>query len=189
MESDPLSLQIEAIIFCATESITVEEIQAGLEDHYQSKIETTSILASINSIKEKFSSDNFSFEVIHVAGGYQFLTKPAFQSSVGSILKQKIKKRLSTSAMETLAIIAYRQPVSKPELEKIRGVNCDYAIQKLLEKELIEIAGKSDGPGRPTIYRTSKKFMDYFGINHIGQLPELKELEPFENKIGEDSDQ
>jgi segregation and condensation protein B len=116
------------------------------------------------------------------------LTKPAFQSSVGAILKQKVKKRLSASAMETLAIIAYKQPVSRPEIEKIRGVNCDYAIQKLLEKELIEMAGKADTPGRPGLYRTSRKFMDYFGLNHINQLPDLKEFQPEENSIGENAE-
>ena len=90
--------------------------------------------------------------------------------------------------METLAIIAYKQPVSRPEIEKIRGVNCDYAIQKLLEKELIEMAGKAYTPGRPGLYRTSRKFMDYFGLNHINQLPDLKEFQPEENSIGENAE-
>ena len=122
-------------------------------------------------------------------GGFQFLSKPAFQSSVSAMWKQKIKKRLSTSALETLSIIAYKQPVSKPEIEKIRGVNCDYAVQKLLEKELIVMAGRSDQPGRPVLYATSKRFMDYFGINHLSQLPDLKEINPEENVIGENPDE
>jgi len=95
-----------------------------------------------------------------------------------------VKKRLSTSALETLSIIAYRQPVTRPQLEQIRGVNCDYAIQKLLDKELIVIQGKSNQAGKPILYGTSKKFMDHFGINHLNQLPELKELLPEENEIG-----
>ncbi len=126
--------------------------------------------------------------MVNLGGGFQFLTKPAFQPSVGTILKQKVKKRLSTSAMETLAIIAYKQPVSKPEIEQIRGVNCDYAIQKLLEKELIELGGKANSPGRPSLYRTSRKFMDYFGINHINQLPDIKEFHQEENTIGESAE-
>ena len=103
--------------------------------------------------------------------------------------KQKIKKRLSTSALETLSIIAYKQPVTKPEIEKIRGVNCDYAVQKLLEKELIVMAGKSELPGRPVLYATSRRFMDYFGINNLSQLPDLKEMNPEENVIGETSEE
>ncbi len=188
METDQFRLHIEAIIFCASEPISILEIQTGIEDHFQAIIGVELISSAITELQHKYFSDNYPFEVIASGGGFQFLTKPAFQPSVGAILKQKVKKRLSTSAMETLAIIAYRQPVSKPDLEKIRGVNCDYAIQKLLDKELVEIAGKAESAGRPTLYRTSKKFMDYFGINHINQLPELKELEPEENSIGEEKE-
>lgn len=123
--------------------------------------------------------------MVESGGGYQFLTKAAFRPTVEALLKQRVKKRLSTSALETLSIIAYKQPVSRPQLEQIRGVNCDYAIQKLLEKELIVIQGRSDYAGKPILYGTSKKFMDHFGINHLNQLPELKELLQAENEIGE----
>ena len=91
------------------------------------------------------------------------MTKPAYQASIGILLKQQSKKRLSTSSLETLSIIAYKQPVTKVEVEQIRGVNCDYTVQKLLDKELIEIRGKSGSIGRPIIYGTSPQFMDYFG--------------------------
>jgi segregation and condensation protein B len=104
---------------------------------------------------------------------------------VAIVWKQKVKKRLSPSALETLSIIAYKQPVTRPDIEKIRGVNCDYAIQKLLEKELITLAGKSKLPGRPVLYTTSKKFMDYFGINSMDELPELREIVAEENSVGE----
>lgn len=184
MEPDLLVLQVEAIVFCASEPVSIIEILSGLEDIYQTSLSPELIQNALRDIQIKYSSESFPFEMLAIGGGFQFLTKPAYQASVSAILKQKVKKRLSTSAMETLAIVAYRQPVSKPDLEKIRGVNCDYAIQKLLEKELIEFAGKSDGVGRPSLYRTSRKFMDYFGINHINQLPELKEIEPEENSIG-----
>jgi segregation and condensation protein B len=143
----------------------------------------------ISDLVKKFQNDESSFELMESGGGFQFLSKPAFQSSVSAMWKQKIKKRLSTSALETLSIIAYKQPVSKPEIEKIRGVNCDYAVQKLLEKELIVMAGRSDQPGRPVLYATSKRFMDYFGINHLSQLPDLKEINPEENVIGENPDE
>jgi segregation and condensation protein B len=90
--------------------------------------------------------------------------------------------------METLSIIAYKQPISKPEIEAIRGVNCDYAIHKLLEKGLIEITGKSDSIGRPMLYGTSAKFMEYFGINDLSELPVPKDFSQEINTIGEDAD-
>ena len=127
-------------------------------------------------------------ELVKSGGGYQFLTKPAYQASIGILLKQQSKKRLSNSALETLSIIAYKQPVTKSEAEQIRGVSCDYSIQKLLEKELIEIKGKSEGVGRPLLYGTSQKFMDYFGINDLKELPTPKDFSTEENSIGEEQE-
>src|SRR5258708_38355908 len=110
------------------------------------------IVGALQRIEEKFLGEEFSFQLFKAGGGYQFLTKPAYQSSIGIMLKQKSKKRLSISAMETLSIIAYKQPISKPEVEHIRGVNCDYALQKLLDKGLIELQGKDESSGRPMRY-------------------------------------
>ncbi len=180
---------MEAVIFCASEPVTPEEIRLGLSDNFQTELSQEIIDSVISDLVTKFESDDSSFELMESGGGYQFLSKPAFQSSVSAMWKQKIKKRLSTSALETLSIIAYKQPVTKPEIEKIRGVNCDYAVQKLLEKELIVMAGKSELPGRPVLYATSRRFMDYFGINNLSQLPDLKEMNPEENVIGETSEE
>ena len=137
-------------------------------------------------IVEKYEVDSFSFQLVKSGGGFQFLTKPAYQASIGILLKQQSKKRLSTSSMETLSIIAYKQPVTKIEVEQIRGVNCDYAVQKLLDKGLIEIRGKSASIGRPIIYGTSPQFMDYFGINDLNELPTIKDIHQDVNIIGED---
>jgi len=101
---------------------------------------------------------------------------------------QRSKKKLSQAAIETLAIIAYQQPVTKLEIEQIRGVNCDYTIQKLLEKELIVISGKAETVGKPIIYSTSPFFMDYFGINSINELPQIKELTTDDTSIGEQTE-
>lgn len=167
------------------EPVSFEEIQAGLQELFDSTLAEESIARAIEDVRTKVAGADFSFELVETGGGYQFLTKPAYQPVVESLLKQKIRKRLSTSALETLSIIAYKQPVSRPQLEQIRGVNCDYAIQKLLDKELIVIQGKSDLPGKPVLYGTSKRFMDHFGINSLSQLPELKDISPEENTIGE----
>src|SRR5687767_1898563 len=146
------------------------------------------IQGAIQRLDEKFQGEEYSFQLYKAAGGYQFLTKPAYQASIGIMLKQQSKKRLSTSAMETLSIIAYKQPISKTEIENIRGVNCDYAVQKLLDKQLIEITGKAETIGRPMLYGTTQKFMEYFGISDLVELPTPKEVNTEINTIGENPD-
>ena len=146
------------------------------------------VLESIEAINAQLNDTGFAFQIYAIGGGYQFLTKPEYQETVSVYLKQKSKKKLSASALETLAIIAYKQPITRSALEQIRGVGCDYAVQKLLEKDLIEIKGKADTIGRPVLYGTSQKFMDYFGINHIKDLPQLKDFATEENVIGEIAD-
>jgi segregation and condensation protein B len=146
------------------------------------------VVGAIQRLEEKYAQEEFSFQLYKSSGGYQFLTKPAYQASIGIMLKQQSKKRLSTSAMETLSIIAYKQPISKTEIENIRGVNCDYAVQKLLDKGLVEIKGKADTIGRPMLYGTSQKFMEYFGINDLSELPTPKDFAHEVNTIGENMD-
>lgn len=180
-----LKQHIEALIFTTEHPITVAEIKSVLDATFESEFETEEILRGIEDLKIRYTDSQFAFEIIEIAEGYQFLTKPAFHNSVGMYLKQTTKKRLSQAALETLSIIAYKQPVSKTELEQIRGVSCDYAIQKLLEKELVEIQGRSEAPGRPLVYGTSEKFMDYFGIKSLKDLPKPKDFKEIENQIGE----
>ena len=155
---------------------------------FEADVPEKDIRASIEQLKEKYAGDEHAFEVSHTGGGYQFLTKPAYQASISILLKQQSKKRLSTSALETISIIAYKQPITKSEMEQIRGVNCDYSVQKLLEKGLIEIKGKSDSVGRPLLYGTSEKFMEYFGINDIKELPTPKDFAKEGDVIGEEQE-
>ena len=152
---------------------------------FNAEVPEEDILGAIQKLEEKFVSDEHAFQLFKSGGGYQFLTKPAYQTSIGIMLKQQSKKRLSTSAMETLSIIAYKQPISKTEVENIRGVNCDYAVQRLLDKGLIEIQGKAETIGRPILYGTSPKFMEYFGINEITELPTPKDFSNEVNTIGD----
>lgn len=173
---DFLQNHIEALIFCAKEPIKSSQIGECLEEMFGAEVPFEDIENAIQSIFKKYQSDDFSIMVNYAGGGYQFLTKPAYQPSIAILLKQSNKKRLSASTLETLAIIAYKQPISKTEIEAVRGVNSDYTVQKLLEKELIEIKGKSDAVGKPLIYGTTEKFMDYFGINQLSDLPQPKDL-------------
>lgn len=183
-----LDKHIEALVFCSQTPISIDEIQESLSEMFETSIPEEDIDKAISLLSEKFSSDNFAFEICHTAGGYQFLTKPQYQASIGIYLKQKSKKRLSTSALETLAIVAYKQPITKTDIEHIRGVSCDYTIQKLLEKELVEIQGKAETVGRPMLYGTSPKFMEYFGINKLEELPTPKDFVSEANEIGEENE-
>ncbi len=185
---DFLSHHVEALIFCSPKPIAEKEIAACLKEMFDAEIPMKDILGAIEELTQKYEKDEFSFSLTKSGGGYQFLTKPAYQASIGILLKQQSKKRLSNSSLETLAIIAYKQPITKGEMEQIRGVNCDYAVQKLLEKELVEIKGKSEAIGRPLLYGTSKKFMDYFGINDLKELPTPKDFKMEENSIGTETE-
>lgn len=131
----------------------------------------------VKTLQEKYADDKYPFEVRRVGGGCQFFTKPPYHRYVRKASLNKNQKRLSRAALETLSIIAYRQPISKAEMEFIRGVNCDYAVQKLLDKKLVHITGRSEGPGRPLLYSTSPFFMQYFGLADMSDLPKLKEFE------------
>lgn len=180
-----LQNHIEALIFCAEAPLKIEDIQICLSEMFEAEVPIEHVEEALKTLLGKYEADEFPFQIYHSGGGYQFLTKPAYQLSIGILLKQKSKKRLSTAALETISIIAYKQPVTKNQLEQIRGVNCDYAIQKLLDKELIEVKGKSDSVGRPILYGTTDKFMSYFGINSLKDLPQPKDFSTQANEIGE----
>ncbi|MBK8779768.1 MAG: SMC-Scp complex subunit ScpB [Saprospiraceae bacterium] len=179
-------LQIESLIFVSSEPLGLDDIVACLESYHKEKVERALVLESLDAIKSKYLQEDYAFELMEIADGYQFMTKGAYHPIVKTFLNQMNQKRLSRTALETLAIIAYKQPVSKPEIERIRGVNCDHTIQKLLEKELISIEGRGEGPGKPILYVTSEKFMNYFGLKSIDQLPTINEFEGGFNEVGEE---
>lgn len=183
-----LKNHIEALIFCAPSPVKISDIQTCLSEMFAADVPEEDIKNAIEEIDQKFQHEDFSFQLNKAAGGYQFLTKPAYQASIGILLKQQSKKRLSTAAMETLSIVAYKQPISKTEVENIRGVNCDYAVQKLIDKGLIEIKGKSDSVGKPLLYGTTTKFMEYFGLNELTEMPVPKEFAQEVSIIGENFD-
>lgn len=185
---DFLQNHIEALIFCSPSPIKVGDLKACLSEMFNADVPEEDINGAIQRLSEKYQQEEYAFQLNKAGGGFQFLTKPAYQASIGIMLKQQSKKRLSTSALETLSIIAYKQPVSKTEVETIRGVNCDYAVQKLLEKGLIEIQGKGETVGRPLIYGTSPKFMEYFGISDLSELPTPKDFSQEVNSIGENTE-
>jgi segregation and condensation protein B len=185
---EQLDLYVEALIFSAEVPIGIDEIKSCLESVFNTEFKKSEIASSISRLQLRYAGDSYSYEIVSIGNGYQFLTKSEYYDVLAVLLKHKSNKKLSRSALETLAVIAYQQPVSKGEVEKIRGVNCDYAVQKLLEKELIQIKGRSKEPGRPLLYGTSDKFMEHFGLPSLQDLPKLKELQPDENQIGQVED-
>lgn len=180
MEISNLIPHIEALIFASEKPLTTLEITDLINQAFgfmEDKITLDQIESAIEGILEKYKAEFYPFEVRESGGGWQFLTKKDFHKTVAQLNGDKFLKRLSTAALETLSIVAYKQPVTKSEIEAIRGVSSDYAIQKLLEKDLIVITGRNETlPGHPLVYGTSKNFMDYFGLNTTEDLPKLKEV-------------
>lgn len=180
MELSTIIPHIEALIFASEKPLTTLEIVDLINQAFgfmDEKIMLDQVETAIEGIIEKYNSTFYPFEVKESGGGFQFLTKKDFHKTVAQLNGDKFLKRLSVAALETLSIIAYKQPITKGEIEAIRGVNTDYAVQKLLEKELIVITGRNENlPGKPLIYNTSKSFMDYFGLNTADELPKIKEI-------------
>ncbi len=180
-----LLLHIESLIFASDQTITIAQIKACVQELFEQEYKTLEIRKAVDHLVEKYQSVEYAFEIVEIANGFKFLTKGAYHNTVGTLIKRNNQKRLTKAALETLSIIAYKQPVTKSDIESIRGVNCDYTVQKLLEKDLVKISGRAEGPGRPVLYGTSEKFMDYFGIKDINALPKLKDIKVPEIHIGE----
>src|SRR5450432_3408594 len=171
---------IEALIFASEKPLPANELVELVNNalgFIEDRATPAQIDAGIKAVQEKYESEFYSFEVVESGGGFQFLTKKEYHKTIAQLNGDKFLKKLSVASLETLSIIAYKQPVTKSEIEIIRGVNCDYAVQKLLEKDLVIISGRNeDSPGKPLIYATSKSFMDYFGINSPDDLPKIREV-------------
>jgi len=183
-----LEQHIQSLIFSSALPVSIQEIRAVLNKSFEQEVEEAIILQAIEHIFARFATDNFAFELKNTGGGYQFLTKPAFFRTIHHHINLQQKKKLSRSSLETLSIIAYNPDITRSEIEQIRGVASDYSVDKLLEKELIEISGKKDAPGNPIMYKVSQSFLDYFGINSIDDLPKLKDIvAEEENTIGSES--
>ena len=180
MEVADIIPHIEALIFASEKPLENTEITELINQAFgflDAQITQDQVDVAVEGICEKYQSAFYPFEVVKSGGGWQFLTKKEFHPTIAQLNGEKFLKKLSTASLETLAIIAYKQPVTKGEIENIRGVNSDYSVQKLLEKELIIISGRNEElPGKPLVYATSKNFMDYFGINSPADLPKVTHI-------------
>ena len=163
------------MIFASDEEITLKEINEILTS-FHLEINPEEIEGIIKLLNEEYEKNDNAFRIINVAGGYLYSTGKEFAQYVGKLYTEIQKKRLSQSAIETLAIISYRQPVTRSEIEFIRGVNVDYIVNSLLERDLIKIIGRENTTGRPILYGTTQKFLKVLGISSLEDLPRLKEI-------------
>ncbi|MBM4174615.1 MAG: SMC-Scp complex subunit ScpB [Ignavibacteria bacterium] len=175
---------VEALIFASDEPMDinaiVEVIKSVTRDENGEKY-IEEIQNAISELNEFYEKNEMAFRIIKIAKGFQFATIPEFSKFVGFMNTERRKKRLSQAALETLAIVAYRQPITKPEIERIRGVGAEYILSTLLEKNLICIKGRAETVGRPLLYTTTDEFLKYFGIGDITDLPKPREMDEIMN--------
>ena len=162
---------IETLIFISVEPLTKDKIREVLGDVAEADIDS-----ALRDLSARYDSGPNAIRIIPAAGGYVFTTKPAFDPYVRRLLRIERKKKLSSQALETLSAVAYHQPVTQAEISAIRGVDSTYALHTLLENKIIKIVGRKDAPGRPLVYRTTEKFLAYFGLNALEDLPSEEEL-------------
>ena len=172
MPIEKLKEIVEVLIFASDTPISVKQI-IDVVDHAKPK----EVESAIDTLNMEYRESGRSFSVVQVAGGYQMVSRETYSPWIRKLFHKKIKTRLSQAALETLSVIAFKQPVSKPEIEAVRGVNCEGVIHTLLERKLINLAGRGEGPGRPLLYKTTAEFLRYFGINDISDLPRPREIE------------
>lgn len=170
---------IEALIFSSDDPISSNEIVTAIKgiDGEDTRISIDEIENVVDELNKKYDAQNIAFQIVKVANGFLYATKPENAKYVGFLSSEKSKRRLSQAALETLAIIAYKQPITKPEIEAIRGVNSDYILTTLLEKSLVAITGRAESIGRPLLYGTTDEFLKYFGLNKLSDLPKPREIE------------
>lgn len=178
MDSTYISV-IEALIFSSDDSLSAEEIIGAIKSIDGEDVEITKeeVDNTVDSLNQKYSEAGNSFRILRIANGYLYATLESYAKYVGYLSSERAKRRLSQAALETLSIIAYKQPITKPELESIRGVNSDYILTTLLEKNLITIKGRAETVGRPLLYGTTDEFLKYFGLNNLTDLPKPREID------------
>lgn len=163
--------RLEAALLMADEPLPARRLAdvAGLGD-------TAEAREYIQRLQNLYEADGSAFQVEEIAGGYQLLTRPKYHPWLARLKRTGHELRLSSSALETLAVIAYKQPIMRAEVEKVRGVACGEVIRQLMEKGLVRIAGRHDSLGRPQLYGTTKRFLQAFGLNALADLPEVESL-------------
>ena len=171
---------VEALIFSSDRPLSLKQIKDIINDEKVTSglsADMKKIEEAVRELMEQYRGDEYSYRLMEIAGGFRFATKKDYAAWLAKLNKEKLKRKLSQSALETLAIIAYNQPITRGEIEAIRGVNVDYIIGALLEKDLITLKGRAETLGRPMLYGITNTFLEYIGIASINDLPPLKAIE------------
>ncbi len=181
IDGSRLSSVIESLIFSSPEPISasklVDIIQQGDPDGIAQELGTDAIENFVEKLNQRYDENGLAFGIKRVAGGFTFATRKKYDSWLSIIQHENAYRKLSQSAIETLAIVAYKQPITKPEVDDIRGVDSGYMLRQLLEKVLVEVSGRLDAPGKPLLYRTTQHFLQHFGLDSIDELPKPREIE------------
>jgi segregation and condensation protein B len=172
MDESRLERDVEALLFASDTPLS-----AGMIATLTSAPSARRVVAVIRSLIDFYRNSNRSFTIVEVAGGYQLTTNPEFSGLVSRLYKGKKKSKLTQPALETLAIIAYKQPIGRTRIEAIRGVNCEGVLATLIERDLVSVSGRGEGIGKPFLYATTKKFLEYLGLKDFSELPNIEELE------------
>ena len=170
MSGDNVKSAIEALLFASDKPLTIEQARNILD------LEASRIRGIFEELESEYEKSNRGIRIIEVAGGFQMITAPGFAPFLKKLYKERRTERLSKPALETLAIIAYKQPVTKLEIESLRNVNVDGVIKSLLDKYLVRIAGRKKAPGRPHVFGTTRQFLEYFGLKSLEELPKMEEF-------------
>ena len=178
IDGSRLSSVIEALIFASNEPLSASKIRKVIIDNEQNiEISEETVDEFIQLLNQRYEESGCSFRIERIGGGYTFLTQKKYHYWLSVFQHENAYRKLSQSATESLAIVAYRQPITKPEVDQIRGVDSGYILRQLMEKALIEVAGRGDGPGKPLVYKTSRHFLRHFGLNSVQDLPKPREIE------------
>lgn len=169
---------VEALIFASPDPISWDHV-AGIitESEEEVQLDEASVEAMVDRLNRRYDENDLSFRIDRVAGGYTFSTRSRYHPWLSIFQHENAYRKLSRSAVETLAIVAYRQPITKPEVDEIRGVDSGYILRQLLEKMLVRVSGRADSPGKPLLYKTTDHFLKHFGINSVDELPQPREIE------------
>lgn len=171
---------VEALIFSSDRPLTLKQLKDIINDEKSTSglsVDMKKLESAVTELMEQYDSGEYSYRLMEIAGGYRFATKKEYAVWLARLNKEKLKRKLSQSALETLAIIAYNQPITKSEMEYIRGVNVDYIVGALLEKDLITVRGRAETLGRPMLFGTTNTFLEYMGVASFNDLPPLKAIE------------
>lgn len=174
---------LEALLFVSEKPLSPEQIKAVIDN-----LETTQIRALLSELMSEYEQSNRGIRIIEVAGGFQLRTPAALAPFVKKLFRNKHAQRLSRPALETLAIIAYKQPLTRSEIELIRNVNNDSLLHNLLEKNLIRITGRKKAPGRPFVFGTTRQFLEHFGLKSLDELPKIEEFKALNEKEKRDDE-